>query len=56
MIDERTVFVVVGDEEGVDLDGLGGAEVKYSVDNVVDGLVRQARAVEFGRFYLTPAP
>ena len=36
---------------GADLDGLGGAEVEYAVDDVVDGLVRQARAVEFGGFY-----
>ena len=52
MIDEISVFVGVGDEQGTDLDSLRGAEVEYLVDDVVDLGVGEIGAVEFGRFDL----
>ena len=51
MINEISVFVGVGDEEGAYLDGARGTEVEDLVDDVVDLGVGEARAVEFGRFY-----
>ena len=47
-----TVFVVVGDEEGVDLKSLMGTEIENAVEDVVDWGIGEIGAVEFCGFNL----